>query len=51
MTEEFTRISVRLTKSDYWLVKEALAKNKINLSTAVITGLNLTLNLNIKTER
>ena len=45
----FTRISIRISKKDYWDLKEALVKNQISMHDAILKGLNnlLTLNLNL----
>lgn len=45
---EFTRISIRISKKDYWLLKRSLAENQITMHDAVIKGLNLVLKTNLK---
>jgi len=37
---EFTRISIRISKRDYWDLKKALIENQITMHDAVIQGLN-----------
>jgi len=43
----FTRISIRISKKDYWDLKEALVKNQLTMHSAIIKGLNNLLNLNL----
>jgi len=48
---EFTRISIRISKKDYWILKKALVENQITMHDAVIKGLNSLLSLNLKTTK
>jgi hypothetical protein len=44
----FKRISIRINNKDYWILKKALAENKITLHDAILLGLNSYLHLELK---